>query len=75
MLAVNAWKLQTWIGHTDLKTTMRYTHVAETHAWPTPAVMLAARGGIGDPDRQVLAMLGARSQLPFRGTRVALEVA
>ena len=53
---------------------MRYTHVAETHARPTPAVMLAARAGIGDPDRQVLAMLGTRSQLPFRGTRVAPEV-
>ena len=53
---------------------MRYTHVAETHARPTPDVIPAARAGIGAPDRQVLAMLGSQSRLPFRGTRVAPEV-
>jgi hypothetical protein len=60
MLAVNPWKLQAWMGHTDLKTTQRYTHVAETHARPTPSAMVEAGAAISDPDRRVLAMLGAR---------------
>jgi integrase len=60
MLGVNPWRLQSWLGHTDLATTQRYTHVADAHARPTPGAMLEAAAAITDPDRRVLAMLGAR---------------
>jgi hypothetical protein len=44
---------------------MRYVHVAEDHHRPIAEIILRAADGIVDPDRRVLAMLGAR------GTSVA----
>ncbi len=40
--------------------TMRYVHVASAHRRDLPECVQLAAQGIGDPDRRVLAMLGAR---------------
>jgi integrase len=63
MFGVNPWRLQTWMGHKRIDETMRYVHVAEAHHRPLPDVVLAAGDAQRDPDRRVLAMLGARGQL------------
>ena len=39
---------------------MRYVHVASAHHRELPECVQLAAQGIGDPDRRVLAMLGAR---------------
>jgi hypothetical protein len=39
---------------------MRYVHVASAHHRDLPECVQLAAQGIGDPDRRVLAMLGAR---------------
>lgn len=46
---------------------MRYVHVASAHHRELPECVQLAAQGIGDPDRRVLAMLGAR------GSYVAAE--
>lgn len=43
---------------------MRYVHVAENHAREIPEHIQRAARGIDDPDRRVLAMLGARGSGP-----------
>jgi integrase len=62
LFGVNPWRLQTWLGHKRIDETMLYVHVAGAHAreWPEP-VHEAARSEV-DPDRRILAMLGARGK-------------
>ncbi len=57
---VNPWTLQSWMGHKTMTETMRYVSFAKNHQRPIPEVILAAGGRETDPDRKVLAMLGAR---------------
>jgi len=64
---VNPWRLQAWLGHKRIDETMLYVHVAEAHPRDLPDVVCSASNGIADPDRRVLAMLGAR------GSYVAAE--
>ena len=58
----------TWMGHERIEETRRYVHVAEAHAHATPPEMLRAAEVVHDPDKRVLARLGA-------GAKVALQVA
>jgi integrase len=69
LFGVNPWRLQTWLGHKRIDETMLYVHVAEAHGrdWPE-AVLEAAQIEI-DPDKRIVAMLGARTEL--RGKTVA----
>ncbi|HUQ05325.1 MAG TPA: tyrosine-type recombinase/integrase [Kofleriaceae bacterium] len=60
LFGVNPWTLQTWFGHKRIDETMRYVHVASAHGRDLPECVQLAAQGIGDPDRRVLAMLGAR---------------
>ena len=62
LFGVNPWRLQTWLGHKRIDETMLYVHVAESHAreWPEP-VHEAATSQI-DPDKRIVAMLGARGK-------------
>jgi integrase len=73
LFGVNPWRLQTWLGHKRIDETMLYVHVAEAHAreWPEP-VHEAAQTEV-DPDRRIVAMLGARGEL--RGKTVAKTAA
>lgn len=64
LLGVNPWRLQAWLGHKRIDETMLYVHVAEDHRRPIPAVVLRAPGVENDPDRRILAMLGARAAVP-----------
>jgi hypothetical protein len=64
---VNPWRLQAWLGHKRIDETMLYVHVAEAHPRELPEVVISAGNGIADPDRRILAMLGAR------GSHVAAE--
>jgi len=67
LFGVNPWRLQAWLGHKRIDETMLYVHVAESHAreWPEPVQEAASREL--DPDKRILAMLGAR----VRGSHVA----
>jgi hypothetical protein len=67
LFGVNPWRLQAWLGHKRIDETMLYVHVAEAHPRDLPEVVINAANGIADPDRRVLAMLGAR------GSRVAAD--
>ena len=71
MFGVNPWRLQAWLGHKRIDETMLYVHVAESHAreWPDPVKEAASREL--DPDKRILAMLGAR----VRGSHVAANSA
>ena len=60
LFGVNPWRLQAWLGHKRIDETMLYVHVAEAHPRELPDVVCNAGNGIADPDRRVLAMLGAR---------------
>ena len=62
LLGVNPWRLQSWMGHKRIDETMLYVHVAEHHRRDIPAEILAAGATEADPDRRVLAMLGARGK-------------
>lgn len=70
LLGVNPWKLQSWMGHKRIDETMLYVHVAENHHRAVPEVILAAGRSDSDPDRAIVAMLGARSLLDAHGTFV-----
>ena len=52
--------------------TMLYVHFAEAHLRPLPEAVLQAQRGHDDPDRRVIAMLGARRLVP-RGSHVAAD--
>ncbi|MCU0665343.1 MAG: site-specific integrase [Myxococcota bacterium] len=69
MFGVNPYRLQAWLGHKDLKTTLKYVHIAEAHMRPLPLAVLDAQRAEADPDQRVIRMLGARS-----GTIAALEM-
>lgn len=71
---MNAWRLQTWLGHKRIDETMLYVHVAEAHAreWPEP-VHEAARREM-DPDKRIIAMLGARASVVPVGSHVAAKM-
>ena len=75
LFGVNPWRLQTWLGHKRIDETMLYVHVAEAHAreWPEP-VHEAARREM-DPDKRIVAMLGARAAATneVRGSQVAAK--
>lgn len=72
---INPWRLMAWMGHKQIDQTMRYVHVAEGHARPLPEHVRAAADRETDPDRRVLAMLGARGEfseiLPKSGEKQA----
>ena len=69
LFGVNPWRLQTWLGHKRIDETMLYVHFAEAHMRPVPETILAAGRGSDDPDRRIIAMLGARVRV--RGKAVA----
>jgi integrase len=60
LFGVNPWRLQAWLGHKRIDETMLYVHVAEAHSreWPE-SVQKAAAHNL-DPDKRIVAMLGAR---------------
>jgi integrase len=62
LFGVNPWRLQTWLGHKRIDETMLYVHVAESHARELPDQIKKAARGEDDPDRRILAMLGARGK-------------
>jgi len=72
MFGVNPWKLMLWMGHKRIDETMIYVHFAEAHLRPLPEVIVQAQRGYDDPDRRVIAMLGARRLVP-RGSHVAAK--
>jgi hypothetical protein len=55
------------MGHKRIDETMIYVHVAENHRREIPEPVVAGGNTEKDPDRRVLAMLGAR------GSHVAAE--
>lgn len=63
MFGANPWTLNAWLGHKTMEETMRYVHVAQTHARPVPAELARAGAGEHDQDRRAVAMLGARAAL------------
>ena len=66
LFGVNPWRLMGWLGHKRIEETMRYVHVASDHWRQIPEELLQAGQGEEDPDRRVLAMLGARHRVPQR---------
>ena len=50
------------MGHKRIDETMLYVHVAEAHQRDLPEG-IAAVGNVSDPDRRVVAMLGARGNV------------
>jgi len=71
LFGVNPWRLQTWLGHKRIDETMLYVHVAESHAREWPESVQEAASRELDPDKRIIAMLGAR----VRGSHVAANVA
>jgi len=63
LFGVNPWRLQAWMGHKRIDETMLYIHVAEAHARDLPERVRTEGNAEPDPDRRVIAMLGARSEL------------
>lgn len=74
MFGINPWTLNAWLGHKAMEETMRYVHVAEHHHREIPELVRRAGGEEGDLTKRVLAMLGERAAVEFRGTSVAQEV-
>jgi hypothetical protein len=62
-----------WMGHKRIDETMLYVHFEEAHLRPLPEVLVQAQRGHDDPDRRVIAMLGARRLIP-RGSHVAANL-
>ena len=62
MFGVNPWRLQAWMGHKRIDETMLYVHVAEGHRRELPIEVIDAGDRERDPDRRILAMLGARGK-------------
>lgn len=60
LCGVNPWRLQAWMGHKAVTTTMHYVHVASNYVQPLPERVSAAAKD-GNPDVRILAMLGARA--------------
>jgi hypothetical protein len=68
-VGVNPWRLQTWLGHKRIDETMLYVHVAEAHQRELPEEVRLAGVRELDPDKRIIAMLGARGSI--RGKTVA----
>ena len=60
---VNPWRLQTWLGHKRIDETMLYVHVAEAHARELSEPVREAAQSEIDPDKRIVAMLGARGSI------------
>src|SRR5262249_30654520 len=73
LLGVNPGRLQSWMGHKRIDETMLYVHVAENHARAIPEAILAAGRGESDPDRRIVAMLGARGTSVPRSEASAVD--
>ena len=74
MFGVNPWRLQAWMGHKRIDETMLYVHVAEAHARELPDGVREAGESERDPDRRVLAMLGARGKTVAKTPVVVGEI-
>ncbi|MCA9674716.1 MAG: site-specific integrase [Myxococcales bacterium] len=72
MFGVNPWRLQAWMGHKRIDETMLYVHVAEAHMRDLPDVVRDRGDAERDPDRRVLAMLGARGSV-VAATRTEID--
>ncbi len=76
LFGVNPWRLQAWLGHKRIDETMLYVHVAEAHPRQLPVHVQKASRRIVDPDKRVLAMLGARgAELKPKRSESSLETA
>jgi hypothetical protein len=53
-----------WMGHKRIDETMLYVHFAKAHLRPLPEVVVQTQRGQDDPDRRVIAMLGALRLVP-----------
>jgi len=73
LFGVNPWRLQTWLGHKRIDETMLYVHVAEAHRRDIPDHVMEAAEAITDPDRRIVAMLGARGKAVAKTTDVASD--
>ena len=62
MFGVNPWRLQAWMVHKRIDETMLYVHVAEAHMRELPDAVREAGETERDPDRRIVAMLGARGK-------------
>ncbi len=69
LFGVNPWRLQAWLGHKRIDETMLYVHVAEAHQRELPEIVREKSRGIDDPDKRVLAMLGARAAVELSEVR------
>jgi integrase len=63
LFGVNPWRLQAWMGHKQIDETVRYVHVADAHRRDLPEPVVAAAARETDPDKRIIAMLGARAQV------------
>jgi integrase len=72
MFGVNPWRLQAWMGHKRIDETMLYVHVAEAHMRELPDAIRDRGDAERDPDRRIIAMLGARGSV-LAATRIAIE--
>ncbi len=73
LLGVNPLRLQHWLGHSTLNMTLRYIHFAEAHAWPIADEVLTAGAEVLNPDRRLMAQLGARPIVAPRGNSVPTD--
>lgn len=55
------------MGHKRIDETMLYVHVADAHQRDLPEAVQAV-GNVSDPDRRVIAMMGARGKVLPRST-------
>jgi integrase len=60
LFGVNPWALMRWMGHKRIDETMLYVNFASDHHRPMPPSILEAAANESDPDRRIIAMLGAR---------------
>jgi integrase len=67
LFGVNPWTLMKWMGHKRIDETMLYVNFASDHQRSSAPEIQAVADMERDPDRRIVAMLGAR------GTVVALE--
>ncbi len=75
LFGVNPWRLQTWLGHKRIDETMLYVHVAEAHARELPEAVREAAAGEADPDKRIIAMLGARGKGVAKAATAPSEIA
>ncbi len=73
LFGVNPWRLQAWLGHKRIDETMLYVHVAEAHPRELPEHVQEAAFSVTDPDRRILAMLGARGKTVAKTQLIEIE--